>query len=136
MDILEEKMRGKKEASLRELESFYTFSCKTLGTVPQDLSLTQDEKEAKKIIPKRNPEFRGPTRPPFLDERLKLSESVRRLPLLRRDFRFQYEVLNFIDGENSILDIRNAVSAEYEPVPIEWVRDFIELLARADVIEM
>jgi hypothetical protein len=42
--------------------------------------------------------------------------------------------LNFVDGKNSLLDIRNAVSAEFEPVPLQWVEDYIRLLARAGVV--
>ena len=44
------------------------------------------------------------------------------------------EIVNFIDGTRSIGDIRNAVSAEFEPVEVMAVREYIELLARAGAV--
>jgi len=48
----------------------------------------------------------------------------------------KYEILNFIDGKNSLLNIRNAVSAEYEPVPLEWVEEFLVLLEKGKILEI
>jgi len=39
-----------------------------------------------------------------------------------------FEVRNFVDGRRSILDIRNAVSAEYEPLTVKAVEDYLRLL--------
>ena len=38
------------------------------------------------------------------------------------------------DVRNSLLDIRNAVSAEFQPIPLKWVEDYIDLLVRADLV--
>jgi len=45
-----------------------------------------------------------------------------------------YEILNSVNGKNSLLNIRNAVSAEFEPLPLQWVEDYLRLLARAGVV--
>jgi len=47
-----------------------------------------------------------------------------------------YEALNFADGQRSILDIRNAVSAEFEPVDIQNVYDFFKILEQADLMKL
>jgi len=45
-----------------------------------------------------------------------------------------YEVLNLVDGKRSARDIRDAVSAEYGPVSVELVTEYLRALAGAAVI--
>jgi hypothetical protein len=45
-----------------------------------------------------------------------------------------YEIVNFIDGSRSIGEIRDAVSAEFEPVDIAAVAEYIELLVKAGAV--
>ena len=45
-----------------------------------------------------------------------------------------YELTNFIDGKRSISDIRDAVSAEFRPLPIAAVTDYFDRLARTGAI--
>ena len=45
-----------------------------------------------------------------------------------------YELTNFIDGKRSISDIRDAVSAEFRPLPISSVTDYFDRLARTGAI--
>ena len=44
------------------------------------------------------------------------------------------ELANFIDGKRSISDIRDAVSAEFRPLPISSVTDYFDRLARSGAI--
>jgi aminopeptidase YwaD len=48
---------------------------------------------------------------------------------------YAYEILNFADGRNRALEIRDAVSAEYGPVPLELVAEYLEALEKAGVVE-
>lgn len=48
---------------------------------------------------------------------------------------YAYEILNFADGRNRALEIRDAVSAEYGPVPMELVAEYLEALEKAGVVE-
>jgi len=132
---LMEKMTEKKGETLKDLSAFYTVTCNALNISPKDVSLTNEEKEAGTIVPRRNEELKGPMGRGYLQEKLE-GNSYPDLPIFREDSRMTYEILNFIDGKNSILDIRNAVSAEYEPVPVKWVKDFILLLMKADIVKM
>ena len=50
--------------------------------------------------------------------------------------RAEFEVRNFIDGRRSLLDIRNAASAEYGPLPLQAVRDYIDLLKNMGFVEV
>jgi hypothetical protein len=45
----------------------------------------------------------------------------------------QFEVLNFTDGRRTVEEIQHAVSAELDPVSIEAVIKYLEVLARAGV---
>jgi hypothetical protein len=42
----------------------------------------------------------------------------------------QYELSNFVDGRRSISDIRDAVSAEFGPLPLPSVTDYFDRLAK------
>ncbi len=48
---------------------------------------------------------------------------------------YAYEVLNFADGTRDGQEIRDAVSAEYGPVPLELVVEYLRALEKIGVIE-
>jgi hypothetical protein len=45
-----------------------------------------------------------------------------------------YEIVNFIDGVRSVSDIRDAVSAEFDPVDLAAVAEYLDVLAKAGAI--
>ena len=47
-----------------------------------------------------------------------------------------YELTNFIDGRRSVSDIRDAVSAEFRPLPLPSVTDYFERLAKSGAITL
>jgi hypothetical protein len=47
---------------------------------------------------------------------------------------YGYEVLNFVDGKRTARDIRDAVSAEYGPVDLALVAEYLRALEAAGVI--
>jgi aminopeptidase YwaD len=48
---------------------------------------------------------------------------------------YAYEVANFVDGKRNAQEIRGAVSAEYGPVPLELVVEYLEALEKIGLIE-
>ena len=48
---------------------------------------------------------------------------------------YAYEVLNFADGKRNAQEIRDAVSAEYGPVPLEMVVEYLKALERIGIVE-
>ena len=48
---------------------------------------------------------------------------------------YAYEVLNFADGKRNEQQIRDAVSAEYGPVPLEWVVEYLAALEKIGIVE-
>ncbi len=47
---------------------------------------------------------------------------------------YAFETLNFVDGQHNAQQIRDAVSAEYGPVPLELVVEYLKDLERINVI--
>jgi aminopeptidase YwaD len=48
---------------------------------------------------------------------------------------YAYEVLNFADGKRDVQEVRDAVSAEYGPVPIELVLEYLQDLEKIGLLE-
>jgi len=48
---------------------------------------------------------------------------------------YAYEVLNFADGKRNAEEIRDGVSAEYGPVPLELVVEYLQALEKIGVVE-
>ncbi len=48
---------------------------------------------------------------------------------------YAYEVLNFAEGKRNTQEIRDAVSAEYGPVPLEMVVEYLKALEKIGVVE-
>ena len=45
-----------------------------------------------------------------------------------------FELVNFVDGQRTVAQIRDAVSAEFDPVPIDAVGRYLEDLASLEFI--
>jgi hypothetical protein len=48
---------------------------------------------------------------------------------------YAYEVLNFADGQRNALQIRDAVSAEYGPIPLDLVLEYLQALEKVGMVE-
>jgi hypothetical protein len=85
-----------------------------------------------KCVPFRTEKIRGYFDKPEFYEKLKEMKEMPPYQLGRADF----EVRNFIDGKRSILDIRNAVSAEYGPLSLKNVEGYILLLEKTGFVKI
>jgi aminopeptidase YwaD len=48
---------------------------------------------------------------------------------------YAYEIVNFVNGKRSLGEIRDAVSAEYGPLPVDLVADYLAACAEAGLIQ-
>ncbi len=48
---------------------------------------------------------------------------------------YAYEIVNFVNGNHTGGEIRDAVSAEYGPLPISLVTDYLDACVEAKVIQ-
>jgi aminopeptidase YwaD len=135
VDTLIQALASRKEGSRKDVSQFFRSVCEAKNVAPREIGLTAEEKAAMKVIPVRNPELKGPLGREYLAEQLQGQNVSLDLAINRAAGNTAYEVFNFMDGKNSLLDIRNAVSAEYEPFPLKWVEEFADVLARAGIIK-
>jgi len=101
---------------------------------------------AAKRVPRRIGEF-GPLtfqnddvlRDRLGEERLReikllTAASSRLVKVYERSALYAYEIVNFVDGKKSVADIRDAVSAEFGPIPVEIVADYLNACEAAKII--
>lgn len=122
----------------QEAAAFYESLEKTLATRPAAATAAAGTN----VLYKRNERVKGPmsvfSYDYFVDHYG--SANVKNIRLLGFQGRwgsgseYAYEVLNFVDGQRTVIDIRNAVSAEFGPVPTELVSDYLQALASIGVI--
>ncbi len=91
------------------------------------------------IVYKRNPAVKGPlsvfSYDYLFDHYGEKASSIRLLDyegLWGHDY--AYETLNFVDGTRTVSDIRNAVSAEFGPVPLDIIEEYLGALESIGVI--
>jgi len=86
-------------------------------------------------IPIRNPAIKGPLAPggDWVREHAAGSASVAIGGLANGDD-LAYEIVNFVDGVRTVSEIRDAVSAEFEPLEPKAVAEYLDLLARAGAV--
>jgi aminopeptidase YwaD len=87
-------------------------------------------------VPLRNADVKGPLAPggDWLREKAgagTLSIAVSALP---NSDDVTYEIVNFIDGVRTVSEIRDAVSAEFEPLGVDAVAEYLGLLAKAGAV--
>jgi hypothetical protein len=87
-------------------------------------------------VPKRNPAVRGPLNPSVDWVRDRAGVDVATLAITRvpRGEDVAYEIVNFIDGTRTVNDIRDAVSAEFGPIDVKAVAEYLDLLARIGAV--
>lgn len=118
-------------AGLNELEALYQQGCLRHGLKPEKLALTPDELRLSRVVPVRKPAA-GEGDPWMVLVRLR-EMNLQLSPLI---YPAEFELRNFIDGKRSILDIRNAASAEYDPLPLLEVEKYFQALEKAGMVEL
>jgi hypothetical protein len=48
---------------------------------------------------------------------------------------YAYEIVNFVNGKRTVGEIRDAVSAEYGPIAVNQVTDYLEACIAAGVMQ-
>jgi aminopeptidase YwaD len=62
------------------------------------------------------------------------SEATQLLNVRDQSELYAYEIVNFINGKRTVGEMRDAVSAEYGPLPVNLVADYLDACAEAGVI--
>lgn len=127
---------------LEELDTFNRRQSEILG-IPATLAKRSPEEEALRgRIPLRAETPRGPVCTnkrlygrAWLEKRLRGRDPID-LAIHRGGQYVAYEALNFVDGERDLLQIRDAVSAEFRPIPAEHIAEYFTLLEKARIVSI
>jgi aminopeptidase YwaD len=128
IESLKKQLTAREKIAQNDLLLIYRSLAAKFEVKPLLPKLTAQEKEAAELIPKRTKDFQGYFNSFLFSMRLRKEAEI----ILPRFTLF--EVRNFIDGKRSILDIKNAVSAEYQPVSLAEVAKYIRLLEKAGFV--
>jgi aminopeptidase YwaD len=87
-------------------------------------------------IPVRNPAVKGPLAPGGDWVREKAGSGSVSIAIVRvpNSDDVTYEIVNFIDGARTVSEIRDAVSAEFEPLELGAVAEYLDVLAKAGAV--
>jgi hypothetical protein len=87
-------------------------------------------------VPVRSTAVKGPLAPngEWMIEKAGAAAAAAAINRLSNGDDISYELANFIDGVRTISEIRDAVSAEFEPIPLPVVAEYFDLLAKAGAI--
>jgi hypothetical protein len=137
---LESNLIEEHKSSQQDIYDYYSTLCQKEQVKPIEFSLDIDEEHH--LIPQRITTLRGPIDEAFLYKKLGAHE-VRNLKLYKialqkiySIYSVSYELVNFIDGERNMLQIRNALSAEFQPIPFEVVEEYLKALEKAGLINI
>jgi hypothetical protein len=118
------------ESLQQNIKDYYHELCKNRDVNPEPVRLSKEEAAAQKMIPIRNPAFPGPISGDYLQAKIG-DMAVLNFPFTGLHF---FEIAAFIDGQKSVLDIRNAVSAECGPVKLNDVLAYLKVLEKIDLV--
>jgi hypothetical protein len=118
----------------------YLAGLARLVAVPKNAGVAGADRN--RTVYERNPEIQGPMSAfgySYLEDHLPQNE-YSELKLRNHtgiwgsSGQYVYEALNFVDGKRSVSDIRDWLTAELGPVPLEYVEEYLAALESIDVI--
>ncbi len=134
------KLAADGDLLIEELGSFHLRRTEALGIQPALAERSPEEESLRGRVPVRAETPRGPVGPDrflyggaWLEERLGGRELLD-LDILHDGQYVAYEALNFVDGKRDLLQIRDAVSAEFSPVPAGHIAEFFAVMEKAGVV--
>jgi hypothetical protein len=118
------RLSAREKFSFETLQDYYKCIAEQHGVEPEEPQLTAEERRLNELVPKRMEKMQG-----FFDY-ITFAKEIKGKKIPTYELRNQedFEIRNFINNERSILEIRNAASAEFRPIPLKDVENYIKLL--------
>jgi aminopeptidase YwaD len=115
-----------------DAEKVYKDLCRQKKIQSRKISLTEEEKNLRNIIPTRAEDFVCPLQESYVTDKLGVDVlSEAQLPRYTG-----YEALNFVDGRRDLLGIYRAVTAEYGPIDPNKILMFFRVLEKAELVQI
>jgi hypothetical protein len=125
LDNVCKNVGSQERISMATLTEFYKNIAALHGVEPVFLELAAEEKRLDQLVPKRTKEMAGFFN--FFAFHMRL-RGIKDIPEYHLNDLEDFEIRNFINNKRSILEIRNAVSAEFRPIPLKDVENYIKVL--------
>jgi hypothetical protein len=116
------------EIQKQRITDYYAHRCRVKGFESQDVPFSELEDKCRTIIPVRLVGQSLGTKAVFEMFHGQNLGSIAGYDMIS-------EMLNFTDGKNSLLDIRNAVSAQYREVSLKWIKSLFEVLRTNEIVD-
>jgi aminopeptidase YwaD len=119
-------------AHLKAIEDTYASRCRSLGVKPEKAVPTKNEIRLAALVPVRTEKMSGMMAMWALRDEIRKLEYRPPVSIMIAE----RELRNFIDGRRSILDIRDAASAEFEPLDLLEVEKWIEVQEKVGLVTL
>jgi hypothetical protein len=117
-------------AHLKSVEDLYAARCRAFGVKPRKPGPTRDETRLAALVPVRTEKMGGRMGLWGLRDELRKLGYQPPASIMAAE----WELRNFIDGERSILDIRDAASAEFEPLDLLEVEKWVGIQEKLGLV--
>jgi len=125
-------LEGLEASYLRGIEAFYAARCRGLAVKPAKPAPTADEVRLAGVVPVKTDKLKGMMGIWQMREELQKLNYQPPMAILRAES----ELKNFMDGKRSILGIRDAASAEFEPIPLADVEKWVEVYEKLGLVTL
>jgi hypothetical protein len=140
VEYLANKLISEGEEALEIFNSFHHRRAEILGIPAVFAERSKDEKALRNRVPVRADRPLGPVNiNRYRYGQAWLARKIGNWDFLNLDIRndgyfVHYELLNFVNGKRDLLQIRDAVSAEFGLIPAKNVAEYFEVLEQAGII--
>ena len=140
IDYLLGRLASDGDRILEEYDSYHQCQASSLGVSKMLAERSQEEEKLRGKVPIRAKTPLGPVNlNRYRYGQAWLAKQVGNWEFLKLAIRddgyfVHYELLNFVDGKRDLLQIRDAVSAEFGSIPAEHVAEYFELMEQARVV--
>ena len=135
--------RRREQTALSQIDQAASEVAKRAGAATFKPAVASPEKQFGAEIPVRNPDIRGPVNffrieygRWWLIEKTGSEHFEQKVPLAKYGHYMLFEALSFADGKRSVAEIRDLISAEYEPVSVQDVEQYFQFLDSLGVVHM
>ena len=119
-------------AYAKGLDDLYAERCRALAVKPVKAAPTPDEVRLARVVPVKTDKVKGIMGIWQMREELQKLKYQPPVAIMRAES----ELRNFMDGKRSVLEIRDAASAEFEPIPLADVEKWVGVYEKLGLVTL
>lgn len=136
-------LESEKETTLKRVDQYAQARAAELKVSHDKLQAHAADPQFANAVPSRNPDIRGPVnifRSEYgrwwLVDKTHDEHFEQQLGIAKRGEYAYYEALNLANGKRTVAEIRDILSAEFEPIPASEVLQFYKFMEGAGVVQL